>query len=538
MANQREIAIDVSARVLRHLARGIYRTPAGALKELVSNAYDGGATEVTVNTGWPKFRKIVITDNGAGMTASEFEWSMQHIGLSKKTIGEEIEIPGTNVKRAVIGHYGIGFLAVGQVAAKLEIQSKTKGDRKGFRAELDFEQFDVKPADDDEPERARVKDEQIIERREGALREPTFRIGKCTIYEETYGEKDKQAHFTRIVLKAIREEVVRKLTGQYGKPNPELEKRARYSATYQELLAFLRENEPLSKQGLYPYEKLIWELGVYCPLPFTPLGLFRKGQALCEIATKVAADRFSLVVDGMKVTKPYEEQFFEDTDYPIRHVFCWVDEPYTEEPDGPTASCYLIYKARIRPKMLQGVLVRESGIAVGMYDTTYLEYPFNEGQKFNQLTGEIFAVGLAGALNIDRNSFNQTDDRYLKLCEWFHRKLNKNVFSKIKKIQQGPEATRRTENRDFLRKVAAAVGKRLGKRVSLEFSAMGKEESLVMRRKDRLIVNTDHPDGSGSSAKQEKLMLVIALILSGKILSEDIERIDRTVKEAKRDAQK
>jgi HSP90 family molecular chaperone len=112
MAQPRIVPINVSSRVLRHISRGIYRTPAGALKELVSNSYDAGARQVTVTTGWPTLREIVITDNGRGMTTPEFEDIVQHIGFSNKNLGDEILVPRSPVKRRTIGHYGIGLLAV------------------------------------------------------------------------------------------------------------------------------------------------------------------------------------------------------------------------------------------------------------------------------------------------------------------------------------------------------------------------------------------------------------------------------------------
>ena len=121
--------IKVSARILRHISRGIYRTPAGSLKELVSNAYDAGARKVTINTGYPTFKEIIVTDNGKGMTRDEFVKIIQNIGLSEKSAGYEFKIPGSNQKRVTIGHYGIGVLAIGQLCEKVTITSKTKNSK-------------------------------------------------------------------------------------------------------------------------------------------------------------------------------------------------------------------------------------------------------------------------------------------------------------------------------------------------------------------------------------------------------------------------
>ena len=67
------IPIEVSSRILRHISRGIYRSPAGALKELISNSYDAGAKKVTINSNYPVIDKIIVTDNGCGITKSKFQ---------------------------------------------------------------------------------------------------------------------------------------------------------------------------------------------------------------------------------------------------------------------------------------------------------------------------------------------------------------------------------------------------------------------------------------------------------------------------------
>ena len=44
-----EDEINAAARIIGDISTGIYRSPANALKELVSNSFDAGATEVIVN---------------------------------------------------------------------------------------------------------------------------------------------------------------------------------------------------------------------------------------------------------------------------------------------------------------------------------------------------------------------------------------------------------------------------------------------------------------------------------------------------------
>ncbi len=523
------VPINVSSRVLRHIGRGIYRTPAGAMKELVSNAYDAGARDVTVTTGWPVVEKIVVTDNGRGMTEEEFTDIVQHIGFSKKNTGDEIVVPGTRIKRRAIGHFGIGLLAVGQLASTMRITSKTRDSQVGFTAEIDFDQFERTP--DEEIERSDVKSEASVEHGEASQRDadlPKIQIGKCKVWKEEYSSADKQQSFTRIELTGIRRFVYQHLTGQLAELNAESQKLQRYSSNFQELLRLLREREANVGLGWYPYERLVWEMSVYCPLAYPDIGPFKQGGALRHVADLASKAHFSLRIDGIIVQKPFERTFFEDEEYPVEEIFPWDNESFTSGPAKFCTSGYLIYKRRIRPKAMQGVLVREDGVAVGLYDTTYLHYPFNEGQKFNQLTGEIYATGLSGALNIDRNSFNETDDTYLSLCRWFHKKLREEgVFTRLKQMQSSPEASRRSENRVMVQETLRSVAEKLeGKIQNVRFEKLGRNEPLIRVQGKTLILNQDHPDGSGSGAKREKVLLAAALVLKDVLTPADFDEVD------------
>ena len=64
--------IKVHEKALAHLSRGLYRSPASALRELVSNAWDANATEVRIDTGVPTFSQVSVRDNGDGFTEEDF----------------------------------------------------------------------------------------------------------------------------------------------------------------------------------------------------------------------------------------------------------------------------------------------------------------------------------------------------------------------------------------------------------------------------------------------------------------------------------
>src|SRR5882724_11677003 len=76
--------LETDELVLARITEGIYRQPASALRELVSNAYDADATEVVILTDAPRFNKMIIRDNGNGLTPEALENLLTNIGASPK----------------------------------------------------------------------------------------------------------------------------------------------------------------------------------------------------------------------------------------------------------------------------------------------------------------------------------------------------------------------------------------------------------------------------------------------------------------------
>ena len=53
--NEGDYPIEVSAKFIADISAGIYRTPANAFKELVSNSFDADATKVIITTDHPEY---------------------------------------------------------------------------------------------------------------------------------------------------------------------------------------------------------------------------------------------------------------------------------------------------------------------------------------------------------------------------------------------------------------------------------------------------------------------------------------------------
>ncbi len=547
------IPIEVSSRILRHIGRGIYRSPAGALKELISNAYDAGAKKVTINSNYPVIDKIIVTDNGCGITKTKFEDVIQRIGFSEKNLGEEVTIIDSQgeAKRKIIGHYGIGFLAISQLAKKAVITSKVEDSVEGIRVTLDFDQFEThnikgKMMSIAKSELAIEKSDKSKSRDEDSK----FSIGKCFLQEVKFDTASKKQSFTKVELIEIREDVQRQIASSgTTKLTPDIDSLRMYSSNFEEIIKLLRSKEQKSAQTKisekklpslreYNYEKLLWELSVYSPLPYPEQAAFKKGGELYHFATLANQSEFEVVVDGFVLHKPYEEWFWQEKNGFKTKVYSWKNETYYHD---FKVSGYLIYQpgTMIRPKAQQGVLIRENLVAVGLYDTTFLNYPFNEGSKFNSLTGEIFCTGLAGAMNVDRDSFNQTAEEYVALTEWFHDKLYNTVFPEIKSLQKDSDSPARAKNTDVVSDILNFLAKDGKKIKKVALKSLGKKDKRrVLINKNSLVVNIDHKDCDMSTAKREKLLLATALIINGYIsddvfdkVADEIEKVKKIVKE-------
>jgi HSP90 family molecular chaperone len=114
------LPIKVSKDVISHLSRGLYRNFARAVKELVSNSYDAGATDVKIKLDLDDAR-IVVRDNGRGMDIKDLGSKFFNIGYPG-LLTEEVDELG----RKRIGTFGIGCLSVFPYCNRLQIITKKK----------------------------------------------------------------------------------------------------------------------------------------------------------------------------------------------------------------------------------------------------------------------------------------------------------------------------------------------------------------------------------------------------------------------------
>jgi hypothetical protein len=185
-----ETMLATDERVLARITDGIYRQPASALRELISNAYDADATEVVILTDAPRFAEISVRDNGLGLTPEVLEHLVKHIGGSVKR-SEEGPALGVTAQtdtnkspggRQLIGKLGIGLFSVAQFTRHFLIISKAKGD--SYRTVADITLGSV------------GGQQKLLPLKVGATRE--IETGHARIWRERATEKE--AHGTEIKL--------------------------------------------------------------------------------------------------------------------------------------------------------------------------------------------------------------------------------------------------------------------------------------------------------------------------------------------------
>ena len=108
------VKFQADSALLRELGERLVGQPHIALAELIKNAYDADATECSVSIDQDE---ITITDNGHGMTRSEFLNYWMTIGTRNKQDHRE----SRHFKRNVTGSKGVGRLSAQFLAHKLEI---------------------------------------------------------------------------------------------------------------------------------------------------------------------------------------------------------------------------------------------------------------------------------------------------------------------------------------------------------------------------------------------------------------------------------
>ena len=135
MATQENInRMRVGTALIRQLSSTFYPNIRMIFDELVSNSWDAQSSFVQISIGG---KKIVVLDDGQGMTKEQLI-EFFYISYTKKA--DLDEKARTDMKRAIIGKFGIGKLSLYRICKAFEIV--TWRDGKVHRAKFDFTEFE------------------------------------------------------------------------------------------------------------------------------------------------------------------------------------------------------------------------------------------------------------------------------------------------------------------------------------------------------------------------------------------------------------
>jgi len=121
--------MGIGLSVVPYVGPDLYSNVPAVISELIANAWDSGATLLSINVDL-KNDVIIIEDNGQGMTMSDINSKYLRIGYKKRSDKSPVFLVNGK-ERHVMGRKGIGKLAPFALSEELEIQSSNGKNKVG-----------------------------------------------------------------------------------------------------------------------------------------------------------------------------------------------------------------------------------------------------------------------------------------------------------------------------------------------------------------------------------------------------------------------
>lgn len=254
---QLELPFKVNKEVVSHLSLGLYRNFARAAKELISNSYDAGATEVKIKLDLDR-AEIIVRDNGRGMSLEDIKNKFLTIGFVTPPSDKPDELG-----RNRIGTFGIGCLSVFPYCDAIHVITKKRDSDELIELTIATQRFFSGIPSDIDKEKAH-----------------------CTIHKSDLPKKEGE---TIISLKNIKTHLIKELRQKRGAGWSSIDK---FSG----------------------FEKFKWTLSQYAPIQFSPkhkeLHSFFSNPKITPMRLWLdGKELFRNVPEGMEILEKGEEKF-------------------------------------------------------------------------------------------------------------------------------------------------------------------------------------------------------------------------------------
>jgi hypothetical protein len=552
--------IKLSAKVFGHISQGLYRTPAGAIKELISNAFDADATLVRVHTGFPRFDTFSCEDDGRGLSLEEFKRLMKMgIGTSMKRF--EQSAATTLHGRQIIGRLGIGLLSIAQICSEFDLISHCDESKTAFQVSIRFPAYTKEDIDRIKPQNS----DDVIESGEYKVSDIGFDPAKRGVRIFT--------HFLRQSFRKRLSDLTRYGNSiHHGSTEP--------YRSFHDFTEAIYEGKDSSKSLTLAsdYDQLLFGLSLIPPLPYLDnlANIVLQLPPVAEYQKRLQQNKFRLVVDNLELRRPLKlpsdlsrrsaatclvegksTKSFELVDGPLREKLeVRKHDISVKDSDERFSAYYLEYynhkvsgrplkfwgylfqqTGRMYPRDIQGVIVRIKDVAIGAYDNSLMVYPYGEGPRYSMLSGELIVEeGFEDALNIDRDSFNMLHPHYLRMQAYLHGLCHDIVFPGAwgeekarNKARRGvAKAEKQKEFLLYLRKQSK------GKLISIEKVESDEPNSPTPIKcsfpKRAVVINVKHPLLKEALKRRKYEDVVIEIVVAyEKAQAEHTERKQREV---------
>ena len=136
------VKVRFNSRIIDQLGTDMYQSPVSAIAELISNAWDADAENVSIsyptnNIASPD-AEIVIKDNGVGMSFEELQDKYLNIGYNRR--GANMQ-SFTEKGRRIMGRKGLGKFSGFGIANLIEIESVSQISGERFIFKMDLNEF-------------------------------------------------------------------------------------------------------------------------------------------------------------------------------------------------------------------------------------------------------------------------------------------------------------------------------------------------------------------------------------------------------------